>query len=150
MFKYNQDRKYYNILKKETPPDIWSKKLEEILKILKNQSLFGVNKFKADILIDHNMIDELWIICKNLSSISVAEYEEYFKPKYNNEILGIYMNYIQEKALNANKEDYKTVAQFLKKVNTFKNGKFKADKLIKEFRIKYKRRPYMMKELDGL
>ena len=146
--KSNDNRKYYKKLKKITPKADWQNMLEWILKSMPNGSYLGTSDLKAEILIEHKMWDELWSLCKKGSIYDIERHEKYLRPKYDEEIFEIYRVYVEKQAKITDKDAYKRVADTLIRMKTFAGGKEIVKQLVSRYRQEYKRRPYMMKELD--
>lgn len=149
LYKGRVQRKYYTILKSQTPAEDWEVTLTRILDKMKSGSgLFGFNELRADILIEHQKWDELYTQCVKGGINYLADYEKYLRPQFDKEIFDIYLKFIEKQATWADQKAYENVAQFLKRLKTFSDGKQKVKELIAEYRTEYKRRKNMMKELD--
>ena len=146
--KTNDSRKYYKMLKKITPKADWQNMLEWILKSLGNGSYYGANDLKADILIEHKMWDDLWNLCKKGNISDIEKHEKLLRPKFDDEIFKIYVAYAERQAQITDKDAYKRVADTLIRMKTFVDGKDIVKQLVSKYRHQYKRRPYMMKDLD--
>lgn len=146
--KSNDSRKYYKLLKKITPKTDWQNMLEWILKSLGDGSYYGANNLKADILIEHKMWDDLWSLCQKGSISGIEKHEKLLRPKFNEEIFKIYLAYVERQATITDKDAYKRVADTLMRMKTFPGGREIVKQLVSKYRHQYKRRPYMMKELD--
>ena len=144
----NDSRKYYKVLKKITPKSDWQNMLEWVLKSLDNNSFFGINNLKAEILIEHKMWDDLWILCQKGSISNIEEYEKFLRPKFDKEIFKIYHAYAEKQAEITDKDAYIRVSDTLIRMKTFAGGKEIVEQLVSKYRLEYKRRPNMMKELD--
>ena len=68
--------------------------------------------------------------------------------EYEKEILADYIHYVQQQATITDKEAYRSVADTLIRMKSFNGGMAIVKQLMNEYRQTYKRRPYMMKELD--
>ena len=146
--KSNDRRKYYKMLQRITPQADWQEMLEWILKSLDNGFYYGMNNLKADILIEHKMWDDLWSLCQKGSISDIESHEKFLRPKFDEEIFKIYLAYVEKQATITDKDAYKRVASTLIRMKTFAGGKEKVKQLLSKYRQEYKRRPYMMKELD--
>ena len=144
----NDSRKYYKMLKSITNKADWNSMLEWILKSMDNGSYYGINDFKAEILIEHKMWDELWSLCQKGSISDIERYEKYLRPKHDDEIFKIYLAYVDKKAKITDKNAYIRVADTLIRMKTYAGGKEIVKQLVSKYRQEYKRRPNMMKELD--
>lgn len=68
--------------------------------------------------------------------------------EWRKELFSIYLQYVQQQATITDKVAYKRVGQTLIWMKSFEGGTAVVRQLINQFRETYKRRPYMMKELD--
>ena len=146
--KSNDRRKYYKMLKRITPKADWQSMLEWILKSLGNDSYYGMNNLKADILIEHKMWDDLWILCQKGTISDIEIYEKFLRPKFDENIFNIYIKYVVKQAEITDKDAYIRVSDTLIRMKTFTGGKEIVRQLVSRYRHEYKRRPNMMKELD--
>lgn len=105
----NDKRKYYKILKRITPNADWQNMLEWILEFLGNGSHYGINILKAEILIEHKMWDDLWILCQKGSVTDIVRHEKYLRPKFDKEIFKRYLAYAERQAEITDKDAYKRV-----------------------------------------
>ena len=76
------------------------------------------------------------------------KHEKLLRPKFNEEIFKIYLAYVERQATITDKDAYKRVADTLIRMKTFPGGREIVKQLMSKYRHQYKRRPYMMKELD--
>ncbi|MFA5458461.1 MAG: hypothetical protein WC261_12605 [Synergistaceae bacterium] len=60
----------------------------------------------------------------------------------------MYLKYVQQQAAITDKEAYRNVANMLNWMKSFEGGPAVVKKLVDLYRVTYKRRIYMMKELD--
>lgn len=146
--KSNDSRKYYKMLKRITPKADWENMLQWILNSLGDGSYYGANNLKADILIEHKMWDDLWSLCQKGNISDIEKYEKHLRPKFDEGIFKIYVAYAERQAQVTDKDAYKRVADTLRRMKTFAGGKELVKQLVSKYRHQYKRRPYMMKELD--
>lgn len=146
--KSNDSRKYYKLLKRITPKADWQSMLVWILESLDNGSYYGINDLKAEILIEHKMWDDLWSLCRKGSISDIEKYEKHLRPKFDEEIFKIYHVYVEKQATITDKNAYERVSDTLIRMKTFTGGKEIVKQLLSKYRLEYKRRPNMMKELD--
>lgn len=146
---YDHD-KYYQIIKKYTNPCDWSDTLERILNSFDHSSIFS--DFIANIMVEQQMWERLFIYCKKKAPIAtlIEHYESYLKPHFEKEILNIYHNYVEEKALISHNSAYTCVARILKHMRTFDGGNIIVNQLLQEYRNTYKRRKNMMAALNNV
>ncbi len=139
--------KYYQILKKYITGAEWPDALQRLLAGMNNGGWNGANEFKAGILIEHQMWDRLFALCKKANVESIEKYEKYLKPYYAKEIFDAYFNYAEKQALITDKQAYSNVARVLKKMKGYEGRKDTVNKLLLQYRELYKRRKNMMEEL---
>lgn len=143
-------RKYYQTLKKYIPQAEWPHALQRLLSGMSDGGWGSANEFKAEILIEHQMWDSLFALCKKANAESIEKYEKYLKPYYTKEIFDAYLNYAEKQALITDKQAYSNVARILKKMKGYEGGKEIVNKLLLKYRELYKRRKNMMEELKGV
>ncbi|MDQ3682668.1 MAG: hypothetical protein M3352_06300, partial [Bacteroidota bacterium] len=143
-------RKYYPVLKKHITQAEWPDALQRLLAGMNSSGWNGVNDFKAEILIEHQMWEALFALCKKANVESLEKYEKYLKPHYAKEIFNAYFNYAEKQALITDKQAYSNVARVLKKMKRYEGGNKVVDRLLLKYRELYKRRKNMMEELKGV
>jgi tetratricopeptide (TPR) repeat protein len=144
----SEQRACYQSLKKMTPKEAWPDMLVWILHQLTDRGFYNTNELKADIFVEHAMWDELWQLCRKGSIGLVRKYEKYLCPRYEKEVFTFYHQYVQQQATITDKEAYKRVADTLNRMILFDGGSPVVRLLVNQYRQTYKRRIYMMKELD--
>ena len=80
--------------------------------------------------------------------LDIEKHEKLLRPKFNEEIFKIYLAYVERQATITDKDAYKRVADTLIRMKTFPGGREIVKQLVSKYRHQYKRRPYMMKELN--
>lgn len=143
-------RKYYPVLKKHIKTTDWPGTLEGLLARMNDKEWYGVNDFKAEILIEHNMWERLLKLCKKANVESLEKYEKHLKPHYAKEIFDAYHQYVQTQAAITNPQAYDNVARVLKKMKKYEGGQQAVALLVNKYREVYKRRKNMMKVLQGV
>lgn len=142
---------YYMLLKSETPIKEWPETVERIIKKTADRGYFGFDYVKAKILIEHEKWELLFNQCKVGNTITYfEEYERYLRPLFDKDLLEIYVKYVGREATNPDQQSYENVARILKRLKKFPGGKEKVKELVTAFREVYKRRPNMMKALEGI
>ncbi|MDL2262077.1 SWIM zinc finger family protein [Bacteroidales bacterium OttesenSCG-928-I21] len=146
-----ESMKYYYILKKTIPVEKWTDYLHNTL--LKNQKENGIFCILPNIYIEEKYWDKLmeWVEknCSLTSFNSINEYEKHLKPHYPERILEFYRsNIVKYAEQNMGRKHYEIIAQVLKIMQTYPNGKNLVDSLISDFRQKYSKRKAMMEELS--
>lgn len=143
-----EQRACYQSLRKLTPEDEWPDMLTWILQILSEKRYYDTGELRADIYVEHKRWDDLLQLCRNSGVGMIRKYEKHLRPRYPKEVFSIYLQYVQQQATITDKEAYKRVGQTLIWMKSFEGGTAVVRELINQFRETYKRRPYMMKELD--
>lgn len=139
-------KKYYDFIKNNTSKEEWPSTIEKILNKIPEYE-YGLNTFKADILAEHNMMEELFRMCSNTGAESFELYEKHLKPFYSKEILVAFHKYAEQQAAITDKEAYANVARILKKMKQYEGGKAIVEQLLTKYRNTYKRRKNMMEAL---
>ncbi|MDD3945537.1 MAG: hypothetical protein PHS38_12600, partial [Bacteroidales bacterium] len=80
----------------------------------------------------------------------LRQYEKHLLPRYEKEILSVYLKYVQQQASITDKKAYRIVANMLNRMKLFDGGPALVGQLVNQYRHIYKRRIYMMKELDSV
>ncbi|MCK9290315.1 MAG: hypothetical protein WCR58_06890 [Bacteroidales bacterium] len=151
LYNGREQKKYYDILKAETPKENWDTTLARILSSMKSEKGFwGFNHFRAEILVEHKKWDELYVQCKKGGVDYLEQYEKYLRPEFDREIYEIYLKFIEQQATITDSKAYANVSRFLKRLKTFSGGQEKVKELITKYREVYKRRKNMMKELEDI
>ena len=140
--------KFYNILKNFSPAALWSDTMESLLMPTENGRNF--DSFTARILHEHQLWKRLFAHCKKGGVYSIEEYEKDLKPHFEKEILDLYRDSVDKKALITDQRAYQEVARLLKKMRTFVGGDELVDQLLEKYRSTYKRRKNMMVELKDV
>ena len=143
-----EQRACYQSLRKLTPEDEWPDMLTWILQILSEKRYYDTGELRADIYVEHKRWDDLLHLCHKSGIGMIRKYEKHLRPRYPKEVFSIYLQYVQQQATITDKEAYKRVGQTLIWMKSFEGGTAVVRELINQFRETYKRRPYMMKELD--
>ena len=80
--------------------------------------------------------------------LNVDKYEKVLKEKFPEQIRDIYISYLQKEAARAgNRNRYREMMQYLKKIRRYPDGKEKAAEIAGNWRASYYRRSAMMDEL---
>jgi tetratricopeptide (TPR) repeat protein len=141
-------RAFYKALQRITPKAEWNEMLAWILRNLESGDSYRSSELKADIFVEHKMWDDLWRLCRGKSIEFIRSYEESLRTGYEKELLALYLTYVQQQAAITDKKAYITVANMLNRMKSFEGGPAIVAQLISQYRQVYKRRIYMMKELD--
>ena len=152
-FLDNFDMKYYRILRKFWPPDTWQNKCGEIINKIKTPKAAGsLNNAQAlaNVFVEEGYLERLLTLLKiNTQYFSFVDSNaHHLAGKYPVDLIGLYETGIRVVAETAGKSAYKEVLRYLKKIEKFQGGVFVANKLVMEFREKYRNRKAMMALLD--
>jgi len=137
--------KFYNILKNYTPAAQWQDTMESLLNAAENRCNF--DHFTARILHEHQLWKRLFVHCKKGDVSAIEQYEKDLKPYFEREILDLYRDYVERKALIPDWHAYQEVARLLKKMRTYSGGDDLVNQLLEKYRATYKRRKNMIAEL---
>lgn len=141
-------QKHYQSLKRITPKEEWPKMLVWILMNLDDRRYMGYSDLKPDIYVEHEMWGDLWRLCRERGIETIKKYEKYLRPHYGKEVFNIYHLYVQQQATITDKEAYKRVADMLIRMKSFEDSSAIVKQLVTQYRQTYKRRPYMMEQLN--
>ena len=135
------DLEVYKELKVLYSEDEWAKEREKIFACVRN--LDELYNYEA-------LYDRLLEMALQAPSLYyILRYEEKVKDLAPDRILEKYETVIREIAESAsNRTTYAEIAAYLIRMQSYPNGNNLVKKILDEFRIKYKRRPAMMDELN--
>ena len=119
-----------------------------ILRRLTVSGAYNAIELRADIFVEHAMWEELWQLCSKEGITMVRKYEKKLLPRYEKAVFSLYHQYVQKQATITDKEAYIRVADMLIRMTSFEGGPDVVKQLVTDYRQLYKRRLYMMKELD--
>ena len=150
-YKYDKnDINVYRKIKKLYSDKDWNLEKNKIIENIKN------GKFNDSILnnifIEEKMYDELYLNVCGYSMGDIEKYEQYLLPKYNEELLNIYMKSCLNDAKYANNRNkYCKVAVSVNHVIHMENSKETVKALLKEINEKYFHdRPAMLDEFKDV
>lgn len=119
-----------------------------------------INKIESDtryyrdiinIYIEEKMYDNIYLIVKDKDMDTIKNYEKYIIPKYNKQLINIYVDYCRSYARRAsNRRDYRELASYLSHIKKMKNSKKEFKEIIEEIRNQYRNKPALQDELKGL
>ena len=115
---------------------------------LDDRRYMGYSDLKPDIYVEHEMWGDLWRLCRERGIETIKKYEKYLRPHYGKEVFNIYHLYVQQQATITDKEAYKRVADMLIRMKSFEDSSAIVKQLVTQYRQTYKRRPYMMEQLN--
>ncbi|ANX10752.1 hypothetical protein ABE41_001825 [Fictibacillus arsenicus] len=135
--------KYFEIIKRLTPPEQWEKLFQEILSGLKNSRIY------VDVLIDENQTGLLLDYCKQ-NPYDVVNLYPYLIKEHFNEVSSLFREYINIMAGNvSDRRGYKRVC---KEIKVYKKacGMENVEELKNALKVKYKQRPAFVDELNKI
>lgn len=128
----------------------WEEESNNIITRLEDSRNVTINSNIINIYIEEQKIDKLFNVVKNENNMyCIMIYEKYLFPKYENEIVEIYINAIKAQTIHASdRRMYTEIANNLEHVKKLINGEAKVKNLIEEFKVDYKNRPAMIEEIS--
>ena len=107
------------------------------------------NDFKCQLLASENRLAELLaIILENNDLFHMEQYETILKKNYSEKIITFYSEYVLKEADRvSDRNGYKRLMVYLKKISLCENGKSAAIKIANQWRAQYKRRFAMLDEM---
>ena len=99
---------------------------------------------------EEEMLDRLFACVLSSGSLyALREYEDILKCEYPEELLRIYEEKVRMEAESvSNRSKYRQIASILNHMRGYPNGDHVVDKILKEFRTKYRMRRAMQEELN--
>lgn len=106
-------------------------------------------EFKCQLLASENRLAELLaIILENNDLFHMEQYETILKKNYSEKIITFYSEYVLKEADRvSDRNGYKRLMVYLKKISLCENGKSAAIKIANQWRAQYKRRFAMLDEM---
>lgn len=110
------------------------------------------NTYITDILniyIEEKKYDDMYNLLKDKDMSTIMRYEEYLLPKYNKELINIYVKCCKSFASKAfNRSMYSELARDMLHIKKMQNSENEYTKLLEEMREKYRNKPAMQDELS--
>ena len=110
------------------------------------------NTYITDILniyIEEKKYDDMYNLLKDKDMSTIMRYEEYLSPKYNKELINIYVKCCKSFASKAfNRTMYSELARDMLHIKKMQNSENEYTKLLEEMREKYRNKPAMQDELS--
>lgn len=127
----------------------WAVYLDTLLSRPKNDRWFGHSNYVlAQVYIEEHYWDRLLQLVKQSELSAIEAYEQYLKPRFPEQLRDIFVEKLILYAdRNTGRNYYQYAAVILRKIRTCPEGNRIVDKLLTEFKIKYKARRAMMEEL---
>lgn len=131
-------------LKKLYSKQQWETVREQIFKKLENSDKLG------RLYVEEKLYARLLSIIINSESLNIlSTFEEYLIPLYSKELLDLYECLLEKKAIpTLGRSQYQGIIFYLRKMKKYPNGDERVEKLVSNWRVKYKVRRAMMEELD--
>ena len=134
----------YRELKKLFSEDEWQKKREEIIRMVGKEHL-------PEIFNEEKMYDKLLESMKGKYINVLMTYDSILGKYYPQEVLGMYENYLNSCAeRTADRKIYQSWVRILEHMKIFNGGTVTVEKIISEWRLKYRNRPAMLDELSKI
>ena len=103
------------------------------------------------IYIEEKMYDDIYNIIKDKDMDTIISYEQYLLPKYNKELLNIYVKYCYFFANKASdRKMYSELARKILHIKQMKNSKNEYTKLLEGLQEKYRKKTAMQDELSKI
>lgn len=136
----------YRELKKQYTADEWLVKREEIFGKL--PAYAHVERLYKE----EKLYDRLLVYVLNSPGLyALQEYEKVLKKEYAEQILNKYKDEVSKMAVHtSDRKNYAHLVSLLRKMQQIKGGSKLVEKIVAEWKIKYKNRPAMMDELRKL
>jgi SWIM zinc finger len=135
--------RYFEIIKRLTPPEQWGNLFQEILAGLKNSRIY------VDVLIDENQTGLLLDYCMQ-NPYDIVKLHPYLTKEHFHEVSSLFREYINIMASNvSDRRGYKRVC---KEIKEYKKacGMESVKELKNELKVKYKQRPAFIDELNKI
>jgi hypothetical protein len=148
---YNFD--YYRKLKKNWEKNKWPEKCEEIISKIKKSNArgsYGDATLLANVFVEEGYWDRLLLLLQ-INSIQlrfIDSFSNHLITLYPNEIIQLYEKAIISYAEGTGRGVYNDVARYLKKLGKIPGGIVVVNKLISQFREKYRMRKAMLEVLN--
>ena len=151
LFEYDKyDIDIYKKIKHLYSKQEWLKERENIINKILNESK-GYLYFTdlLNIYIEEKKYDDIYNIVKDKDMSTIMRFEQYLLPKYNKELISIYVKCCKSFASKAfNRKMYSELARDMLHIKKMKNSENEYTKLLKEMREKYCNKPAMQDELS--
>ena len=151
LFEYDKyDIDIYKKIKHLYSKQDWLKERENIINKILNESK-GYLYFTdlLNICIEEKKYDYIYNMVKDKDMSTIMRYEQYLLPKYNKELINIYVKCCKSFASKAfNRNMYRELARDMLHIKKMKNSENEYTNLLKEMREKYCNKPAMQDELS--
>lgn len=151
LFEYDKyDIDIYKKIKHLYSKQDWLKERENIINRILNEPK-GYLYFTdlLNIYIEEKNYDDIYNMVKDKDMNTIMRYEQYLLPKYNKELISIYVKCCKSFASKAfNRNMYRELARDMLHIKKMKNSENEYTKLLEEMREKYRNKPAMQDELS--
>ncbi len=150
------DMKYYGEYKSSFPREEWPAELDKIIAGHKKNHEALRFRFMpehlAAVYIEEKMWDELFSLVKNYERIQyLIHYSQYLIQNYATDLIPMYESSIIIEAEHAaGRNDYRQIAEYIRKMSKIPGGKKHALKLVTRLIEKFNKRPAMKDELSKI
>ena len=151
LFEYDKyDIDIYKKIKHLYSKQDWLKERENIInKILNEEKGYLYFTDLLNICIEEKKYDYIYNMVKDKDMSTIMRYEQYLLPKYNKELISIYVKCCKSFASKAfNRNMYRELARYMLHIKKMKNSNNEYTKLLEEMREKYRNKPAMQDELS--
>ena len=151
LFEYDKyDIDIYKKIKHLYSKQDWLKERENIInKILNEPKGYLYFTDLLNICIEEKKYDYIYNMVKDKDMSTIMRYEQYLLPKYNKELISIYVKCCKSFASKAfNRNMYRELARYMLHIKKMKNSNNEYTNLLKEMREKYCNKPAMQDELS--
>ena len=151
LFEYDKyDIDVYKKIKHLYSKQEWLKESENIInRITKEERFHFYDDKLLRIYIEEKKYDDMYNLLKDKDMSTIMEYEQFLLPKYNKELISIYVKCCKNFASKAyNRSMYSELARDMLHIKKMKNSENEYTKLFEEMREKYRNRPAMQDELS--
>ncbi len=139
-----RDLHYIQLLKNVCDDEEWLSYREKILHAK------TASWIHFDLLLQEGLYQQLLDDIQKSGYISTLDkYEKVLKKQFPVEVRDIYIGFVQKEAMRvSDRKHYRELMRYLKKISAYPDGKKKVQEVAAEWRVRYKRRPAMMDELE--
>lgn len=150
----NGNLEYYRKLKTLVPSEQWETFLDEMMGATKfSESFFYSGNVQADIYVEEKEYDRLFQLLSSTKYDqlnALKKYASHLKNSHSEQLITMFIANLKDYAENhLGRTHYENIAHALLCMRSLNGGKAAVNRLVGEFRIKYKRRAAMMEVLGG-
>lgn len=150
----NGNLEYYRKLKTLVPSEQWKTFFDEMMGATKfSESFFYSGNVQADIYVEEKEYDRLFQLLSSTKYDqlnALRKYASHLKNSHSEQLITMFIANLKDYAENhLGRTHYENIAHALLCMRSLNGGKAAVNRLVEEFRIKYKRRAAMMEVLGG-